>query len=317
MRGGTLFLSLTHGVPQGSLLGPILLSVFTNDMPSLISQGYIISYADDTQLFDSNTPDNLPLLKTRQEMNLSVFQAYFTSNSLKMNPSKATLLLVGTPQSLYKCLSFSLVSSGHTLTPSSSVKMLGVEIDCSLSWETHISSLVKKCNSILFSLYNILHHLTPEARQLLIEAHMFPHILYCLSVCGGDAAYQLSRIQRVINFAARIISGARRADHIPPILTELEWRRVDDLVICRNCIGTHRALTDRSAPEAVRALFVRRASVSARATRAVLSGALQLPGFRLTFARRTFAFRAARSWDRRLPAISGARTRGQLLPLLP
>ena len=317
VRGGTLFLPLTHGVPQGSLLGPILFSIFTNDLPSFISHGYISSYADDTQLLDSDTLENLPLLKARQETTLSVVQAYFNSNSLKMNPSKTTLLLVGTPQSLNKFSSFSLVSSGHTLTPSHSVKMLGAEIDCTLSWEAHISSLVKKCNSILFSLYKIRHHLTPEARKLLIQAHVFPHILYCLSVWGGAAACQLSRVQRVVNFAARIVSGARRSDHISPILTELGWHRIDDLVIRRDCIGVHRALTDRHAPEGVRALFVRRAYVSARATRAALSGALELPNFRLTFARRTFAFRAARSWNRRLPAISEALTRGQLLPLLP
>ena len=88
-------------------------------------------------------------------MTLSVVQAYFTSNSLKMNPSKTTLLLVGTPQSLKKAVSFSLEISGHTLTRSPSVKMLGVKIDSTLSWEAHISTLAKKCNSVLLSLYKI------------------------------------------------------------------------------------------------------------------------------------------------------------------
>ena len=317
VRGGTLFLPLTHGVPQGSLLGPILFSIFTNDLPSYLSHGSIISYADDTQLLDSEAPENFRLLKIRQEATLCLVQAYLTSNSLKMNPSKTTLLLVGTPQSLKKVTSFSLEVSGHTLTQSTSVKMLGVVIDSKLSWESHISILVKKCNSILLSLYKIRHHLTPEARQLLIQAHVFPHILYCISVWGGAAACHLGRVQRLVNFAARIVSGARRSDHISPILADLGWRRVDDLVTQRDCLGVQRALTDRCAPEVIRALFVPRASVSDRMTRASVSGALELPDFRLAFARRTFAFRAARSWNRLLPVTSEARTRGQQLPLLP
>ena len=82
VRGGILFLP-DPWVPQGSLLGPILFSIFTNDLPSLISHGHISSYANDTQLFDSDTPDNLPILRTRQEMTLSVVQVYLPRILLK------------------------------------------------------------------------------------------------------------------------------------------------------------------------------------------------------------------------------------------
>ena len=102
VRGGSLSLSLSHGVPQGSLVGPILFSIFTNDLPSHVPHGHIVSYADDTQLFDSSHPDDLSLLKSRQEQTILAVQSFFTANSLKMNPTKTSLLLVGTPQSLKK-----------------------------------------------------------------------------------------------------------------------------------------------------------------------------------------------------------------------
>ena len=97
--GGERRLSLpfSHGVPQGSLVGPILFSIFTNDLPSHVPHGHIVSYADDTQLFDSSHPDDLPLLKSRQEQTILAVQSFFTANSLKMNPTKTSLLLVGTP----------------------------------------------------------------------------------------------------------------------------------------------------------------------------------------------------------------------------
>ena len=86
-------------------------------------------------------------------------------------------ILVGTSHNLKKTSSFRINIAGHILTPSQSVKLLGVTLDRSLSWDEHICSVVKKCYSILVCLYKIWHHLTPEARKLLIQSHVFPHIL--------------------------------------------------------------------------------------------------------------------------------------------
>ena len=68
------------------------------------------------------------------------------------------------------------------LNPLPSVKMLGVTIDNTLSWEEHISGVVKKCDSVLFCIYKIRHHLTPDTRKLLIETYVFPCILHCITV---------------------------------------------------------------------------------------------------------------------------------------
>ena len=178
VRGGSLSLPLSHGVPQGSLVGAILFSIFTNDLSTYLPHGRLVSYADDTQLLDSDLPNNLSLLKTRQEEVLLSIQSYFTANSLKMNPTKTNLLLIGTSHALNRASSCQLLVADHMLNPRPSVKMLGATIDNTLSWEEHISGIVKKCNSVLFCIYKIRHHLTSETRKLLIETHVFPYILY-------------------------------------------------------------------------------------------------------------------------------------------
>jgi hypothetical protein len=214
-----------------------------------------------------------------------------------MNPTKTTLLLVGTSHTLKNTTSFSLNVAGHVLTPSPSVKMLGMIFDNKLTWEEHISFIVKKCNSILFSLHKIRHHLTPECRKILIEAHVFPHIIYCLSVWGGAAACHLHRIQKLINFAARIVAGAQKFDHVTPILENLDWPKIGDIVKHRDHIKVSKALNEPRAPEAIRSLFVSLSTVSQRVTRATTIGELQPPPYRLSLARRSFSYRAVQSWN--------------------
>ena len=313
VRGGSLSLSLSHGVPQGSILGPILFSLFTNDLPSYLPHGRLISYADDTQLLDSAHPDELNLLKTRQEETIGAVLSYFTSNRMKMNPAKTTLLLLGTNQSLKKASSFHVNISGHNLNPSSSVKILGVTVDGNLTWDNHISNVAKKCNSILFCLYKIRHHLTPEALKLLIETHVFPHILYCISVWGGAASCHLNRLQKIINFAARIVSGTRKYDHISPTVKALGWHKIRDLVVYRDILSVFRALHNPIAPLAIRSLFAPRSTISHRVTRATTAGTLQLPPFRLSLTRRTFSYRAAMSWNCLPSTISGSPSRAELI----
>ena len=102
VKGGSLSLPLSHGVPQGSLVGPTFFSIYTNNLSTYLPHGRLVSYADDTQLLDSALPEHLPRLKSRQEETIIAIQSYFTENSLKMNPAKTNLLLVGTSQSLKK-----------------------------------------------------------------------------------------------------------------------------------------------------------------------------------------------------------------------
>ena len=125
-------------------------------------------------------------------------------------------------------------------------------------------------------------------------------LLYCLSVWGGAAEFHLSRVQKTINFAARLVSGVRRSDPITPAVKTLGWRRISELVHCRDCINVHRALHDPNAPAALRALFWTRADHSQRQTRASTNGvgSLHQPLVRLTTTQRQFRYRAAAAWNR-------------------
>ena len=94
MVRGSSVLPLTHGVAQGSLVGPILFLLFISDLASFLPHSRLLSYADDTQLLDQSPPDVIDLshLRTRVEKSICHLQTWFRCNSLKMNEIKPASL---------------------------------------------------------------------------------------------------------------------------------------------------------------------------------------------------------------------------------
>ena len=76
---------ITFGVPQGSILGPILFTIFVNDLSETINDCEVVQYADDTQFIHSGTLDQLPHLITRAQTTLARAKAYFNTNGLMLN----------------------------------------------------------------------------------------------------------------------------------------------------------------------------------------------------------------------------------------
>ena len=310
VRGGKLTLPVTCGVPQGSIIGPILFILFTTDLPAHLTHGFLTSYADDTVHVDSAHPNELGLgeLKSILELTMRELNTWFSSNSLKMNDQKTDFILVGTKRNLAKARHFSFDIGSTSFSPSQKIKMLGIAVDSTLSWEADITSVVQKCNKILVSLYKFRHYFTSDALKIIIEAYVFPHISYCLCVWGGAAKSQLSRIQKLINFSARIVTGVKKYEHITPSLNSLNWSRIEALVASRDVNKVYKSLMIDGAPPEIRALFTFRAAVSDRETRATDSGCLHLRRCRLASSQTSFSYRAAIAWNRLAENIRSATT---------
>ena len=102
-----------------------------------------------------------------------------------MNPQKTDFILIGTRQTLSKVENFHICIAESDLKPSPTIKLLGLTVDSCLAWDANISHIVRRCNALLISLSKFRHHFDQETLKLLIETHVFPHILYCISVWGG------------------------------------------------------------------------------------------------------------------------------------
>ena len=188
-------------------------------------------------------------------------------------------------------------------------------VDPTLTWEPHISHTVRRTNSILVSLYKVRHHLSPEILKILVQTYVFPHLQYCSSIWGGAAGCHLDRLQAVIHFAARLVSGLRRYDHITPTLQSLGWPSVRGTIARRDALNVYRGLRVTDAPKTLRDMFRPRSAVSARSTRATAAGSavLELPSYRLAASRRLFPYRAVASWNGLPRHVTGSASRSQLL----
>ena len=292
-------LPVASGVPQGSIIGPIIFILFTSDLSAHLTHGGLTSYADDTLHVDCAIPDGpgLAELRTRLELTLRELHAWFSLNSLKMNGSKTDFMIVGSKQNLKKVQNFSFIVDDASIKPSKTIKILGVIVDPLLTWEAHISHVVQKCNKILFSLYRFRHYFTPDVLKILVQAYVFPHIVYCLCVWGGAAKGQMYKIQKLINFSARIVTGFKKNQHITPALNSLDWPRIDALVARRDVTKVWRLLRTEGMPSNVRELLVPRSAVSVRETRSTDSGDLHLQRCRLSSTQKTFSYRASAAWN--------------------
>ena len=290
-------LPVTHGVVQGSLLGPKLFLIFTNDLASHLSSGKLIMYADDAQFLDSDTPANICHLKLRVESTLKVAHDWFTQNRLKINPSKTELLVIKSNRNRWDPKL--TIQFGDTLIkPTTHAKILGVYVDSALTWEKQISQITRRCYGILIGLHHLRCKIPPETRKLLVQALVFPHIQYCMTVWGGCNITQKHRIQKVINFGARIVKGLRRREHVTPALEALGWPKVSDLLKKRDVSMIERLLTDDSCSALSRSV-ARRSAISSRSTRGTDLDMLELPRVRTEQAKHSFRFRGVVSWNNR------------------
>ena len=138
-------LPLHTGVPQGSVLGPLLFTLYTTPLSYIFDTTSVKFhlYADDTQLYISfSSTDSAKSLSCLSSTLDSVY-AWLHSNRLSVNPSKTEYLLIGTPQQQHKILSTSITFSGITISPSSDVRNLGVIFDKNMSFSKQISNVCK------------------------------------------------------------------------------------------------------------------------------------------------------------------------------
>ena len=209
-------------------------------------------------------------------------------HSLLINPDKTKVLAVGVPQLLQKLSSFSIRLLDKELTPVPVVKDLGVHLDACLSYNEHITKTVSNC---LLKLKQIKHLLDRKTLLLIMNSFVFSKLLYCSTVWSNTSNSNIAKLQKVQNFAGRIILGLRKYDHISDGLRSLNWLPLKERLILNDATMMHKCI-NKLVPDYLVDKFKLRSHVHNKQTRS--SSALDLPLCRLSTGQRPFAYRGAK-----------------------
>ena len=173
---------LKFGVPQGSVLGPILFIMYTQPLSNIISQSQInhVAFADDTQLYDYCCLPNVSSMLTKFEEGISHISSWMSANKLSLNPSKTEALLLSSPRnSVSDSLPSSIIVDGSIIEFSNSVKSLGVTLDSTLSMKDHVLNICKLSYYELRRISSVRRLLTLEATKTLVCSFVLSRLEYC------------------------------------------------------------------------------------------------------------------------------------------
>ncbi len=238
------FLIVENGVPQGSTLGPLLFSIFINDLPSILSQCSVHLYADDTVIYFSHT--DLSHIQNSLQSDFNLVQKWFSNNKLVLNMKKSCCMLFHTSHSHSHPHNLDIhYEDGSSLETVNSFKYLGLWLDPQLSFKIHIDSVVKKTLSCLCQLYRSVNCFTLNVRKRIITQLILPFIDYANIVYQNTFDTYLKPLNIVYNSLCRFILRCPFKTHHCFMYESLNWlhlnnrRRVHWLLFIFNCIHSH------------------------------------------------------------------------------
>ena len=291
------FRNITMGVPQGSILAPLLFTLFVNDLPCSISNGIVYMYADDTTISVCG--------KTKQEVELKLTKAlgelnsWLNKNKLILNSDKTKTMLLGSKQKL-RSLDNSMLSielNRCQLECVYTYKCLGVIIDNSLDFKKHIESIALTVKQKLGTIRRCKHYFDKAQLNKLYWDFVVPHLMYCCTVWSGRSEANHSKLERLHKRAAYMISRFSWETPSEQVFETLSWPKVDHLFFRASCCMIHKCL-HKAAPEVLGDKFIYIEAISSRTTSSTNKMLIRMPHVRTTFYQKSFLVTGPSNWNK-------------------
>ena len=188
---------IKSGVPQGSILGPLLFNIYINDLFYFAEEDKVTNYADDTTPYSIEA--NMETLIDNLQFNTNTLLTWFDNNFFKLNPDKCKLLITNHVDDITINVNNTIIKAEK------SVKLLGVQIDNELKFNEHITNLCKNANKKLHALARISHLMDKEKLRILMKAFIESQFQYCPLVWMFHSRSLNNKINRLHERALRLV----------------------------------------------------------------------------------------------------------------
>lgn len=227
---------ISKGVPQGSILGPVLFIIYIFDAEKQMENSMVHNYADDTQVYTSFSINESDIFLEDLNSDLEKLNTWFGTHCLKINPSKSKAIAFGSHTRKQQFINHSksspvkLTLNGEVLEMCENARNLGVIMDGNLSFTAHINSLIQRGYAKLKHLYHFKYILDTPIKLKLVDTLIFSGLDYCDQVYHRHLSRNdEGRLQRFQNSCIRFCcSNVRKYDHITPTYREHSILKLKD-----------------------------------------------------------------------------------------
>lgn len=242
IRSDTLHIST--GVPQGSILGPLLFILYINDIAQTASNAQFIIFADDTNIIFPFEKSITPSINQNINDQLKEISDWFSANKLSINVSKTKFMIFHTPRSSVNEANLDFYLNGSQIERVHQIKFLGVILTDTLNWKNHIDGTANKISRIAGIMNKLKHELPSNILFTIYNSLVVPYLNYSLIAWGNSPNSTINRIQVLQKKVMRIIDKKRYNSHTTHSFHKYKSLKLADLYQFRSCLLYYRALNN-------------------------------------------------------------------------
>ena len=230
-NGESTWIDLINGVPQGSILGPLLFTILVSDISKNLLYCKYHLYADDTQIYISGKVNDIANLIKLINKDLQVITEFSVNNCLKLNEGKSVFIIIGSKQNLAKLKNQRLDDvkvNNNSIDRETTVCNLGIMFDENMSWNAEINNTISKGFGKLKQAFRHKKFLSKDSKMTIVRSYLLSQFNYNGVILQNLSNIQIKKLQKFQNLCARFILDLRKYDHITAGFNSLGLLNMDN-----------------------------------------------------------------------------------------